>query len=125
MKKEFICIICPNSCRITADCNDQEIKFIDGAQCQKGKDFVKNEIINPIRTFTGSVKCINGDYKLASVKTTKPIPKKYMKQVAHKTHQIKVNAPVEIGQVIIGNILELNVDLVATRKVREIINNND
>jgi len=119
MKKEFICIVCPNSCRITAEYNEQVIKHIEGAQCKKGEEFIKNEIQNPLRTFVGSVKCSNGDYRLVSVKTNKPIPKKYMKQIAQKTHKLVVEAPVEIGQVIFSDVLGQHADLVATRKVRE------
>jgi len=119
MKKEFICIVCPNSCRITAEYNEQEIKHIEGAQCKKGEEFIKNEIQNPLRTFVGSVKCRNGDYQLVSVKTNKPIPKKYMKQIAQKTHKLVVEAPVEIGQVIFSDVLGQHANLVATRKVRE------
>jgi CxxC motif-containing protein len=119
MKKEFICIVCPNSCRIAVEYDGQEIKYIEGAQCKKGEEFIRNEIKNPLRTFTGSVKCKNGDYQLVSVKTNKPIPKKYIKQVAQKTHELVVEAPVEIGQVIISDILGQDADLVATRKLRK------
>jgi len=120
MKKEFICIVCPNSCSISVDYDEQEIKHIKGAQCKKGEGFVKNEIKNPLRIFTGSVKCINGNYQLASVKTNKPIPKKYMKQVAQKTHELFLEAPVEIGQVIIPGIFGLDADLVITKKIKKI-----
>lgn len=117
MKREFICIICPNSCHIEVEYHEQEITYIRGSQCQKGKDFLENEIKNPLRIFTGSVQCEEGNFLLASVKTSKPIPKKYLKQIAQKTHQIKVKAPVEIGQVILPNIMELDADLVVTRRV--------
>lgn len=120
MKKEFVCIVCPNSCSITAEYDGQEIKHIGGAQCKKGEEFISNEIKNPLRIFTGSVKCRNGDYQLVSVKTSKPIPKKYMKQVAQKTHELDLEAPVEIGQVITSEILGQHADLVATRKIRKI-----
>lgn len=119
MKKEFICIVCPNSCRITAEYDDQEVKQIEGAQCKKGREFIINEIKNPLRIFTGSVLCEDGDYLLTSVKTTSPIPKKYMEQIGQKTHQVKIKAPVEIGQVIIPQVMGHDSDLVATRKVRK------
>jgi len=117
MKREFICIVCPNSCRITAEYDEQETKHIEGAQCKKGEEFIKNEIKNPLRTFTGSVKCRNGDYQMVSVKTNRPISKKYIKSVVQKTHELVVEAPVEIGQVIISDVSGQNADLVATRKV--------
>jgi len=119
MKKEFICIVCPNSCRIRAEFEGNEIKSIEGAGCPKGKEYVKNEITNPVRVFTGSVLVEKGNFSLLSVKTPSPIPKKYLKNIGEITHQIKVDAPVEIGQVVALNLLNEKIDLVATRKIEK------
>lgn len=118
MEREFVCIVCPNSCRIMVKHEDQKIRKIEGAQCAKGKEFVENEIQNPLRTFTGSIQCNRGDYHLVSVKSSQLVPKQDMKRIAEQICQKTVNAPVEIGQVIIINILDLNVDLIATRRVK-------
>jgi CxxC motif-containing protein len=53
-----------------------------------------------------------------SVKTNKPIAKKYLKELAKMTHSIEVEAPIEIGQVIVPNIIENGIDLIATRRVK-------
>ena len=117
MNREFICIICPKSCHLAVKWEGKEIKDIIGAGCPKGKDYAKDEIINPLRVFTGSIEVINGDFSLASVKTPVPIPKKYLKKIGEITRRIKVDAPVEIGRVVASNLLGENIDLVATRKV--------
>jgi CxxC motif-containing protein len=117
MKKEFTCIVCPNSCRITVEFEGSKIKSIEGAGCPKGKEYVKNEITNPVRVFTGSVLVEKGNFSLVSVKTPSPIPKKYLKNIGEITHQIKVEAPIEIGQVVAKDLLDEDIDLVATRKV--------
>jgi CxxC motif-containing protein len=119
MEREFICIICPNSCRIKVEYEGTNIKNIKGDECPKGKDYVKNEITNPLRVFTGSVLVENGDFSLISVKTLSPIPKKYLKKVGEITRRIKVDAPVEIGQVVAFNLLNENIDLVVTRKIKK------
>jgi len=119
MEREFICIICPNGCRISVECEGTNIKNIKGDECPKGKDYVKNEITNPLRVFTGSVLVENGDFSLISVKTPVPIPKKYLKKVGEITRQIKIEAPVKIGQVVAFNLLNKNIDLVATRKIEK------
>jgi len=75
MEREFVCIICPNGCRIKVDYEGTNIKNIKGDECPKGKEYVKNEITNPLRVFTGSVLVENGDFSLVSVKTSVPIPK--------------------------------------------------
>jgi len=117
MKREFTCIICPNGCRISVEYEGTNIKNITGDECPKGKDYVKNEITNPLRVFTGSVLVENGDFSLVSVKTSVPIPKKYLKKVGETTHRIKAEAPVTIGQVVASNLFGEDIDLVATRKV--------
>ena len=117
MEREFVCIICPNGCRIKVDYEGTNIKNIKGDECPKGKDYVENEITNPLRVFTGSVLVENGDFSLVSVKTSVPIPKEYLKKVGEITRRIKVEAPVIIGQVVATNLLNENIDLIATRKI--------
>ena len=119
MKREFTCIICPNGCRISVEYEGTNIKNITGDECPKGKDYVKNEITNPLRVFTGSVLVENGGFPLVSVKTSSPIPKKYLKKIGEITRRIKVKAPVEIGQTIASNLLGEKVDLIATRKIEK------
>jgi len=122
MERKFVCIICPSSCQIKVEYENKTIKKIIGAQCPKGEAFVKNEIANPLRVFVGSVKVTNGNFKLVSVKTPIPIPKKYLKHIGKLTHSLEVEAPVAIGQTIALNLLNEKIDLVATRKVNKIIN---
>ena len=119
MEREFVCIICPNGCRIKVEYEGTNIKNIKGDECPKGKDYVKNEITNPLRVFTGSVLVENGDFSLVGVKTPVPIPKKYLKKIGEITRRIKVEAPVTIGQVVAFNLLNENIDLVATRKIEK------
>ncbi len=117
MEREFVCIICPNGCRIKVEYEGKNIKNIKGDECPKGKDYVKNEITNPLRVFTGSVLVENGDFSLVSVKTSVPIPKKYLKKIGEITRQLKVESPIKIGQIIASNLLGGKVDLIATRKI--------
>jgi CxxC motif-containing protein len=119
MEREFVCIICPNGCQIKVEYEGTNIKNIKGDECPKGKDYVKNEITNPLRVFTGSVLVKNGDFSLVSVKTYSPIPKKYLKKIGEITRRIKLEAPIEIGQIVASNLLDNNIDLIATRKIEK------
>ena len=119
MEREFTCIICPNGCRISVEYEGTNIKNIKGDECPKGKDYVKNEITNPLRVFTGSVLVENGDFSLVSVKTPVPIPKKYLEKVGEIIRHLKAEAPIEIGQIVVSNLLNKNIDLVATRKIEK------
>jgi len=119
MEREFVCIICPNGCRVKVEYEGINIKNIKGDECPKGKDYVKNEITNPLRVFTGSVLIENGNFSLVSVKTSVPIPKKYLKKIGEITRYLKVKAPIKIGQVVASNLLNEDIDLVATRKIEK------
>lgn len=125
MKKEIICTICPNSCRIKVEYEGFKILNIDGAKCKKGEEYVKNEILNPVRVFTGSVMVEGGNFLLASVKTPQPIPKKYLRQLGELTHRLKIKAPVEIGDKVAENLLDQSIELIATRKIeKKLINSS-
>ncbi len=119
MEREFVCIICPNGCRIKVEYEEINIKNIKGDECFKGKEYVKNEITNPLRVFTGSILVENGDFSLVSVKTHVPIPKKYLKKIGEITRQLKVEAPIKASQIIVSNLLNENIDLIATRKIEK------
>ena len=120
MKRKFVCIVCPNSCHVDVDYEEQDVNEIHGVECQKGREFILNEIRHPLRMLTGSVKVLNGKFPLVSVKTATPIPKGCLKKVGKLTRQFQVEAPVEIGQVIAKNLLGRNIELVATRNVPRI-----
>ena len=96
--KNILFFLLSNSCQISIEYEGTNIKNIKGDKCPKGKDYIKNEITNPVRVFTGSVLVEKGDFSLVSVKTPVPIPKKYLKKMGEITHRLIVGAPIKIGQ---------------------------
>ncbi len=107
--KTITCILCPNGCEITYDLN--------GGMCGKGPEYVKNEILDPRRTLTTSVRVIGGNLPLVSVKTTGTIPKEKLKAAMKIVSELTVTAPVELGNVILKDLIEEGVDLIATKSV--------
>lgn len=120
MKKEIVCIVCPRSCHIQVKNEGSNVIHINGAGCKKGVEFVKNEIANPVRIFTGSVRVEDGNFLQLSVKTSKAISKKYLHDLGEFTHKLKVQAPIKIGDKILENVLGEGIDLIATRNVDKI-----
>ena len=108
--KTITCIMCPNGCEITYDLN--------GGMCGKGPEYVKNEILNPKRTLTSSVKVTGGAIPLVSVKTTGSIPKEKLQYAMKLINELAVEAPVELGQIIRTDFMEEGINLVATKKVK-------
>ena len=107
--KTITCIMCPNGCEINYD--------LEGGMCGKGPEYVKNEILNPRRTLTTSVKVTGGAIPLVSVKTTDSIVKESLMDAMRLINEIAVEAPVTLGQVIRGDFMEPGVNLVATKSV--------
>lgn len=121
MIKEFTCIVCPRGCNISVNMENSTIKSINNATCKRGEEYATQEITNPLRSIASSVIIENGDLPLASVRLTKPIPKSLIFKVMEEINNIRINAPVKIGQIIITNILDTNSDLIITRDVNKIV----
>lgn len=119
MTKEFTCILCPNGCFITAEISDNKIIFVDGSKCKKGREYVSQEIINPMRNIATSVKLIGGELPLVSVRLSKPIPMKRIFDVMNEIKKQTVYAPAKAGQVVITDVLGLNTDVIITKDVNK------
>ena len=114
MKKEMTCIACPLGCALTVEYEGTEVFSVTGNTCKRGDAYARTEIVNPTRSLTSSVKVINGIHPVVPVKSAAPIPKTLMFDAMREINQATVEAPVSIGQVIIENILNTGVNIVAT-----------
>lgn len=117
MKKEYTCIICPNGCELAAEIEGTRIIALEGAACNKGTEYVQQELVDPQRNIATSVLVINGDIPLVSVRLSNSIPKAEIFAVVNEIKSVKLTAPVTLGQIVIENVLGLNADVIATKQV--------
>lgn len=122
MESEITCIICPIGCEMTIYSKGKVITKLEGHQCKKGIEYLKEELFDPKRTLTTSMNVRGGELPLVSVKTKKPIPKDKLFEVMNVISEIEVIAPVEIGDVLVKNVLGLEIDIVATKNVGKTYN---
>ena len=119
MLRTFTCIMCPQGCDITAELEENqgkmEILSICGNKCPKGKAYVTQELIAPMRNIATSVLVTGGELPLASVRLT--IPKDRIFDVMAEIRKVHLNAPVIEGEVVIANVLGLESDVILTRSV--------
>lgn len=118
MIKNMTCISCPLGCQLEVEFNG-EIK-VKGNRCKRGEEYAKNEVINPTRIITSTVRVFGGDRPLLSVKTDKEIPKTKIFDIMKEINKVIVNAPVEIGDIIIENVLGTGSNIVATSRVEKL-----
>ncbi|MBT9775708.1 DUF1667 domain-containing protein [Clostridium sp. MCC353] len=117
MLKEITCIICPNGCEIEAEVEDGKVLSIKGNLCKKGGDYLIQELNDPRRTIASSILIEGGELPLASVRLTKPIPKKEIMKAMEEIRKIRKAAPVMAGDVVIKGILGTDSDVVVTKTV--------
>ena len=108
----MICINCPKGCEMDVSVDGDRVS-VTGSSCPKGETYAKSEVTNPTRMVTGLVR-VAGMRKPLSVKTRVAVPKAKIDAVLFALHQTTVQLPVRIGDVIIPNVAETGVDVVAT-----------
>jgi len=117
MEKELICICCPKGCHLKVDVKANKVS---GNGCIRGIEYGINEVTNPVRVITSTVKVKDGELAVVPVKTKNPIPKELNFKCMEEINKITMSAPVKIGDVVIANVLGTGVDIVITRNVKKI-----
>ncbi|MCK5451218.1 MAG: DUF1667 domain-containing protein [Candidatus Omnitrophica bacterium] len=118
MKKKLTCIECPAGCTLTAYIEDDKVVKLEGGKCPKGESYAISEVENPRRIFTSTVRAKGLSVKMIPVRTVAPIPKALIFQMMREIKKIVVTGPVEVGTVIIKDLLDTGTDLVSTRAVQ-------
>jgi CxxC motif-containing protein len=114
---ELYCIMCPASCTLRVIVKDREIQ-VYGNQCPRGVEYAKQEVLEPRRHVMSVVRVKNGDMPTVSVVTRSPVPKDCIWRIMEQLAKIELEAPVEIGDVVIRDIC--GTDIIATRRVKRI-----
>jgi len=121
MRKEIICIVCPNSCKMSLVIENGELIDMSGASCEQGEEYAAREIVETMRTFSSLVKVTNGTLPLVSVRVSDVVPKERIFDIIAILKELSISAPVEINQIIIHDVLGLGVDVIATKDVKKVI----
>ncbi len=111
------CIVCPEGCKVSVSTDGDTITAVSGHGCRRGLGYARQEAVAPMRTLTTSVRVSGGVLSLVSVKTSAPVPRERLLDIMTCVRRCCLSAPVSQGQVVLTNVLELGVDLVATRSV--------
>lgn len=114
--QNITCIVCPRGCALEVDA---ESGTVAGNSCKRGVDYGIAEATNPVRTLTTTVRVVdqNGDYLgVVPVRTSGPAPKGCMFDAMKVINAVRATKPIKRGDVLVPNILNTGVDVVATRE---------
>ncbi len=112
INKTVTCIICPKGCQIDVKVVDAEVVNIENYGCKRGIEYAKNEVLDPRRILTTTLKLQGG--RVLPVKTKEPIPKKLLKKAMFELKDIVVAQPVKVGDVVAENVVGTGIDVIAT-----------
>lgn len=123
--KYRICILCPKGCLLKGSFDGEW--EISGHECAKGKEYGLQEILNPMRTLTTTIKVKNRGQEygwdsvesntdkrvLLPVKTDGAVPKEKTCAIMKCCRKLTLEKPVQIGNIIILNVAGTGVNIIA------------
>ena len=119
---KFNCTICPSECLLTveverdADGAVAEVRSVTGNRCPRGK-FAHQELTCPMRVLTTTVAVSGGDEALLPVRTAEAIPLELHAQAMALIRGLVVNAPIRMGDVVLPDLLNTNINLIASMDI--------
>ena len=117
IKKEIICTVCPRGCRIEAVGVGDTVETVDGYSCKRGLEYASAEYAHPVRILTTTVKLEGIQNELLPVRSAKPVPKEKLFACMDVIRKTVVKVPVACHDVVISNICDTGIDIVATKAV--------
>ena len=114
MKRNLICVSCPRGCAVEVEIENGQVISVKGNSCKRGDAYARAEVTHPERSLTSTVKVEGGVHPVVPVKSSGPVPKEKLFDCMKEINKVSVKAPVKIGDVVIDNILDLGVNIVAT-----------
>ena len=110
------CIVCPMGCPLKVTKLENGYK-VEGNTCKRGEKYGVEELTNPKRVITTTVKLKGSYLNLLPVITEDAIPKGMMFEIMEELDKITVTAPINVGDVIVENILGTGVNIVSAKAV--------
>ena len=112
---KLTCILCPRGCSLQAELRGQSVT-VAGNGCPRGEQYGIDECLHPVRTVTATVRVVNREDTMVSVKTETPVAKESMTAVMAALRRLTVQAPVSAGAVLAETICGSRI--VATKEIR-------
>jgi len=113
----YLCINCPLGCRLEVDADGDEVVEVRGNACKRGVEFARQEHSDPRRMVTTTVAIRGAPVARLPVATAEALPKDRVVDLCRALHQLRLEAPVAIGDVVLADALGTGVDVVATRSL--------
>ncbi len=112
--EKIICVTCPKGCTLEVNREGETIIEIIGG-CKRGHEYVRQELVDPRRKVASTVRIKNAIHPLLPVYTSAAFPKPKIPELLRMLRSVEVSAPVKTDQVILANVLDTGIDILASR----------
>ncbi len=119
-RHRVLCIVCPEGCELEIEEVAGELRFPDparGRSCLRGREYAAQEIRDPRRVLTTTVRVRGGEIAMAPVKSSDSLRRDDLDRVMVATDGIEVDAPVRIGDIVAEDIAGTGVALIVCRTI--------
>lgn len=120
---QFNCTTCPSECLLTVEVERDAngavaaAHSVTGNNCPRGDKFAHQELTCPMRVLTTTVAVSGGDEALLPVRTADAIPLTLHAQAMNLIRGVVVEAPIRMGDIVLKNLLNTNIDLIASMDI--------
>lgn len=113
----YLCIGCPLGCRLEVDEDPETHAIVEvrGFSCRRGREYALQEHTAPRRIVTTTVAIAGARWERLPVRSNTPAPKDKVQAICNALRHMRVAAPVAMGDIIVPDILDCGVDMIAAR----------
>lgn len=118
------CVICPKGCSISVDWTEEngekKIVSVRGNSCKRGEVYASQEVVDPKRVLTSTVKLVNNELSVLPIRSSSPIRKEKLFEAMDEIKKTVIDRDIKIGDVIIENIASTNVSMISCRDAHKV-----
>lgn len=120
---QFNCTTCPSECLLTVEVERDsngavvEVRSVTGNNCPRGDTFAHQELTCPMRVLTTTVAVSGGNEAMLPVRTAEAIPLALHTQAMDLIRGVVVEAPIRMGDVVLKDLLNTNINLIASMDI--------
>ena len=118
-KRHFTCVTCPVGCEVDVELRDGKVVSMEGNKCRKGEEFVLQELEEPMRILTTTVRVKGAKWAMLPVRTDEPIPRRLLFKAVKELAGVELQAPVKMYDVVIKDVCGTGANIVAARNMEE------
>ena len=116
-KSHFVCVVCPIGCEIDVVHEDAKIISMEGNKCERSEEFISQELIEPMRILTTTVRIQGARWPVIPVRTDKPVPRRLFPRIMRRLRRIELRAPVSMLDTVVKDVERTGADVIATRSM--------